>query len=97
MQYANHRINLRILESLKPSAKSHDMTIHNLEDHPKNVVHGSLPCLCTGCAVGKFGDGCLQNCTCVNGGVCNFKNGSCDCPAGYAGSHCEQRKIDLST
>ena len=42
--------------------------------------------------MGSHGADCSLLCTCVNGGVCHHVTGSCDCPAGFNGTHCQQGK-----
>ncbi|KAI2655154.1 Platelet endothelial aggregation receptor 1 [Labeo rohita] len=41
------------------------------------------------CAHGHYGNGCLEPCLCVNGGVCDTVTGKCHCAPGYRGQHCE--------
>ncbi|KTG36124.1 hypothetical protein cypCar_00002536 [Cyprinus carpio] len=42
------------------------------------------------CAHGYYGNGCLEPCLCVNGGVCDTVTGECHCAPGYTGLHCEK-------
>lgn len=35
------------------------------------------------------GDGCMAQCECPYGAVCNVTNGACRCPAGLHGANCE--------
>ncbi|KTF74229.1 hypothetical protein cypCar_00019357, partial [Cyprinus carpio] len=42
------------------------------------------------CADGYYGNGCLEPCLCVNGGVCDTVTGQCHCSPGYTGLHCEE-------
>lgn len=35
------------------------------------------------CAHGYYGNGCLEPCLCVNGGVCDTVSGLCQCAPGY--------------
>ncbi|TSK34788.1 Multiple epidermal growth factor-like domains protein 10 [Bagarius yarrelli] len=37
------------------------------------------------CAHGYYGNGCLESCLCVNGGVCDTVTGVCQCAPGYTG------------
>lgn len=51
-----------------------------------------LPCACLlplGCPQDRFGKGCELKCACRNGGLCHTTNGSCSCPLGWMGPHCE--------
>lgn len=42
-----------------------------------------------GCPQDWFGKGCELKCACRNGGLCHATNGSCSCPLGWMGPHCE--------
>uniref|UniRef100_A0A672RSH4 Platelet endothelial aggregation receptor 1 n=1 Tax=Sinocyclocheilus grahami TaxID=75366 RepID=A0A672RSH4_SINGR len=42
------------------------------------------------CDHGYYGNGCLEPCVCVNGGVCDTVKGECHCAPGYTGLHCEK-------
>lgn len=35
------------------------------------------------CAHGYYGNGCLEPCLCLNGGVCHTVSGVCQCAPGY--------------
>uniref|UniRef100_A0A3B3USA3 Platelet endothelial aggregation receptor 1 n=1 Tax=Poecilia latipinna TaxID=48699 RepID=A0A3B3USA3_9TELE len=41
------------------------------------------------CPHGFYGDGCMEPCLCVNGGVCDSATGRCHCSPGFTGVHCE--------
>ena len=45
------------------------------------------------CRESEFGQGCIQQCLCQNGALCNAVNGACTCTAGYTGVNCEIGKI----
>lgn len=50
------------------------------------------------CAKGYFGNGCLQPCLCVNGGVCDMVSGVCNCAPGYTVSgHAVFLNLSLQT
>lgn len=42
------------------------------------------------CDVGRFGEECLQQCDCENGGRCDRRTGRCRCSAGWIGERCER-------
>lgn len=42
------------------------------------------------CDVGRFGEECLQQCDCENGGRCDRQTGRCRCGAGWIGERCER-------
>ena len=42
------------------------------------------------CSSGSFGANCSQKCLCLNGGMCDPKDGHCSCKAGWTGSFCQQ-------
>jgi len=42
-----------------------------------------------GCPGGRWGEGCTEECNCLNGGKCHSVNGTCYCPAGYNGTLCQ--------
>lgn len=44
----------------------------------------------TACSSGSFGANCSQKCLCLNGGMCDPKDGHCSCKAGWTGSFCQQ-------
>lgn len=43
----------------------------------------------TECAPGTYGINCQQLCDCKNNGLCDRQHGTCSCPAGWLGQHCE--------
>ena len=47
------------------------------------------------CRESEFGQGCIQQCLCQNGALCNAVNGACTCTAGYTGVNCEIGKIKI--
>ncbi|XP_039592074.1 tyrosine-protein kinase receptor Tie-1 isoform X2 [Polypterus senegalus] len=43
-----------------------------------------------GCPAQKWGSDCKKDCQeCLNGGICNEKDGDCICPPGFMGTRCE--------
>lgn len=44
------------------------------------------------CPANKFGQGCQQDCQCVNHISCNPINGACTCKSDYSGATCASRK-----
>ena len=42
------------------------------------------------CPYGLYGLDCEHECGCINGGTCNPIDGSCSCPDGWKGLHCDQ-------
>ena len=48
------------------------------------------------CSPNEFGQGCIQQCQCRNGALCNAVNGSCTCTAGYTGVNCNSGKLKSS-
>lgn len=49
------------------------------------------------CPHGYYGNGCLEPCLCVNGGVCDTVTGQCHCAPGYTVSYCNShRYIDTT-
>lgn len=47
-----------------------------------------------GCPQDRFGKGCEHKCACRNGGLCHATNGSCSCPLGWMGPHCEHGECE---
>ena len=47
------------------------------------------------CPVGRYGHGCLQECSCDNNAICDIATGKCSCPAGWTGHLCDQRELNL--
>ncbi|XP_061455976.1 N-acetylglucosamine-1-phosphodiester alpha-N-acetylglucosaminidase isoform X2 [Rhineura floridana] len=45
------------------------------------------------CPRGSYGDGCIQKCLCLSGAECDPVHGSCNCPAGFQGTHCEDGQV----
>lgn len=43
-----------------------------------------------GCPVGHFGAGCEQLCSCGKGSRCDPVSGTCLCPLGRTGMHCDR-------
>ncbi|XP_071476377.1 hemicentin-2-like [Diadema antillarum] len=41
----------------------------------------------------KFGQDCLQNCTCVKSATCNSINGTCDCVPAFLGAVCDKTEL----
>lgn len=48
-----------------------------------------------GCPQGRFGPGCAHVCRCGQGAVCDPVTGSCSCPPGRTGVHCEHGEHPL--
>lgn len=44
--------------------------------------------LSAGCRAGTFGPNCRSRCSCLNGGRCDFRTGTCHCPPGFIGADC---------
>ena len=42
------------------------------------------------CPDGFYGEDCLEQCECHNGGHCNHETGTCECQAGWHGRMCEK-------
>lgn len=42
------------------------------------------------CTQGLYGPGCKEHCRCDHNAPCHHITGSCMCPAGWRGSHCEK-------
>jgi len=42
------------------------------------------------CPDGFYGEDCLEQCECRNGGHCNHETGTCECQAGWHGRMCEK-------
>ena len=42
------------------------------------------------CQSGKFGTNCSRACSCQNGALCSFMDGSCTCTAGWQGRNCSE-------
>lgn len=42
------------------------------------------------CTQGLYGPGCKENCRCDHNAPCHHITGTCTCPAGWRGSHCEK-------
>lgn len=42
------------------------------------------------CPDGFYGENCLHQCICRNGGTCDHVTGHCACPKGWTGLACEQ-------
>ena len=42
------------------------------------------------CSSESYGANCSQKCLCLNGGMCDPKDGHCSCKAGWTGSFCQQ-------
>uniref|UniRef100_A0A8C5RTZ6 EGF-like domain-containing protein n=1 Tax=Laticauda laticaudata TaxID=8630 RepID=A0A8C5RTZ6_LATLA len=47
-----------------------------------------------GCTSGFFGNNCTSRCQCQHGALCDPGTGSCSCPSGYTGAHCETSHPD---
>lgn len=45
-----------------------------------------------GCRAGTFGPHCKSRCSCINGGRCDFRTGTCHCPPGFIGANCSLSK-----
>ncbi|KAF3848031.1 hypothetical protein F7725_021059 [Dissostichus mawsoni] len=45
----------------------------------------------TRCRAGTFGPNCKSRCSCTSGGRCDFRTGTCYCPAGFIGADCSLR------
>lgn len=58
--------------------------MYNPDQSPQFACHLPL-----GCPQDRFGKGCELKCACRNGGLCHATNGSCSCPLGWMGPHCE--------
>lgn len=48
--------------------------------------------LSPGCRAGTFGPKCKSRCSCINGGRCDFRTGTCYCPPGFIGADCSSSK-----
>lgn len=59
--------------------------------NPFPAVPSTAPCP-AGCQPQQYGVGCLQPCSCQNGGLCNATDGSCSCGLGWTGKSCELGK-----
>lgn len=46
--------------------------------------------LSTACPQGRFGPSCAHVCTCGQGAACDPVSGTCICPPGKTGGHCER-------
>ncbi|XP_064459433.1 multiple epidermal growth factor-like domains protein 10 isoform X1 [Ornithodoros turicata] len=42
------------------------------------------------CPEGRYGKSCLGSCFCLNGGTCDQRDGTCLCPPGFKGNHCQE-------
>lgn len=51
--------------------------------------------LSTACPQGRFGPSCAQVCTCGKGAACDPVSGTCICPPGKMGVHCEHGECQL--
>lgn len=56
----------------------------NIGKHLPYLITG----LSTGCRAGSFGPNCRSRCSCLNGGRCDFRTGTCYCPPGFIGADC---------
>ncbi len=45
------------------------------------------------CTQGSYGPGCKQQCTCDHNAPCHHITGTCICPAGWRGVHCEKSNL----
>ncbi|VDN33421.1 unnamed protein product [Gongylonema pulchrum] len=43
------------------------------------------------CPRGTFGKGCAEKCDCEQEAYCHPTNGTCICPEGFKGEHCDQK------
>lgn len=50
--------------------------------------------LSPGCRAGTFGPNCKSRCSCINGGRCDFRTGTCYCPPGFIGADCSSSKSE---
>ena len=41
------------------------------------------------CPVNFWGKRCEERCLCQNAGLCHNVDGTCDCPPGWRGDHCQ--------
>lgn len=54
------------------------------------------PFLPAACPHGRFGPGCAYVCGCGQGAACDPVTGSCSCPPGRTGVHCEHGEKPLA-
>lgn len=47
---------------------------------------------CPGCRAGTFGPNCKSRCSCINGGRCDSRTGTCYCAPGFIGADCSSSK-----
>ena len=45
------------------------------------------------CPEGYYGNGCLEECVCENGAVCDHISGDCNCSAGWKGLTCDEGEL----
>ncbi|XP_071852125.1 uncharacterized protein [Apostichopus japonicus] len=56
----------------------------------QNNTHAIMNVIIRECDVNHWGTNCTEECPrCLNGGVCSDKHGTCICPPGFSGQHCE--------